>query len=85
MTISAGTRLGNYEIGALLGAGFTLYPLRGGNEVKLPEISRDYALAGWSADSKALYLVRRNFNPADIARFDIATRTITPLWSAHDA
>jgi Tol biopolymer transport system component len=56
----------------------TLYPLDGGAAVPLPELTRDDYAAGWSADSRYLYFIRRAENPAHVMRLEIATHKLQP-------
>jgi serine/threonine protein kinase/Tol biopolymer transport system component len=52
----------------------TLYPLQGGAAMRIPEIEPGFTFAGWSADSKQIYFVRRNVVPAPLVRVDLASR-----------
>ncbi len=55
-----------------------LYPLNRGPEVKLPELAPNDIVAGWSSDSKEMFVVHRQENPAHIVRVDVATHRIRP-------
>ena len=56
----------------------TLYAVAGGSEAKLTELPSNFVIGGWSGDSKEIFVVRREENPAHILRFDIAKRTFRP-------
>ena len=57
----------------------TLYPIKGGAEVKLPEITSATLATGWGADSKSLVYTKRGVNPAPVFRLDLATRKSQPI------
>lgn len=57
----------------------TLYSLNGEAYIKLPELTGEDAIAGWSPDSKELIYVRRNENPARVFRIDVTSHRQV-LW-----
>jgi eukaryotic-like serine/threonine-protein kinase len=50
-----------------------LYPLEGGEPQAIPGLAPGETPAGWTADGRFLYIVRRRDVPARVSKLDIAT------------
>jgi Tol biopolymer transport system component len=50
-----------------------LYPVEGGEPTLIPGVTTDDWPAGWSADSRSIFVYRRREIPAKVDRLDIAT------------
>jgi Tol biopolymer transport system component len=50
-----------------------LYPVEGGEPTPIPGVTTDDWPAGWSADSRSIFVYRRREIPAKVDRLDIAT------------
>ncbi|HEX9162166.1 MAG TPA: protein kinase [Thermoanaerobaculia bacterium] len=58
-----------------------VYSIDGRVETTLPEIGRQFAIGGWSADGSDLFLMARVAHPSPIYRFNLATRQMQLLKS----
>jgi Tol biopolymer transport system component len=64
---------GKYLAGARGKDGVVLFPVDGSQSLTVPGVDTSYAVAEWSADSKALYIYRSGEVPLKIYRLDIAS------------
>jgi Tol biopolymer transport system component len=60
-------------------AGIVIFPIAGGDPVRVPGVNAGLDSTQWSADSKALYVYRSGETPLQVLRLDIRTGQLTPV------
>jgi hypothetical protein len=72
---------GKYLVGSGPGGKAALFPVGGGDPVTIEGLDPSFGLLQWSADSKSIYVYRDGEVPANIYRFELASRKLVPVRS----